>query len=242
MPLGRGIPNLEPAECGPMNQWLLWSRFAAINLFGLAGLVLAWINGWVAVVVETDTSYICTIIFVLFLIGLAATAWRIEKLTTELDCLERGEGGRLEHYRRALAAGGSSATRSLELRLFGRITFIRQIGNALVMLGLIGTVVGFVMALDGVSTNAATDAGSIGGMVGNMIKGMGVALYTTLVGSVLNLWLGANYQLLVTGTVNLAAALIDAASRGMDGSPPSAAAPAPPNLTGIGPSGETAHV
>lgn len=227
-----------------MNQWLLWSRFAAINLFGLAGLVLAWINGWVAVIVETDTSYICTMIFALFLVGMAATAWRIEKLTAELDCIERGEGGRLDHYRQALLAGGSNATRSLELRLFGRIAFIRQIANALVMLGLIGTVVGFVMALQGVSASGAGDASSIGGMVGSMIKGMGVALYTTLVGSVLNLWLGANFQILVTGTANLAAALIDAAGRGGPGGEVARTASAPSASVGPGalPSGETAHV
>lgn len=225
-----------------MNQWLLWSRFAAINLFGFAGLVLAWINGWIAVIVETDTSYICTMIFALFLVGMAATAWRIEKLTAELDCIERGEGGRFEHYRLALAASGGSATRSLELRLFGRITFIRQIANALVMLGLIGTVVGFVMALDGVSASAAGDASSIGGMVGNMIKGMGVALYTTLVGSVLNLWLGANYQILVTGTANLAAALIDAVGRGPSGGVAAVRAHGVPIAPGPLSSGETAHV
>jgi hypothetical protein len=51
---------------------------------------------------------------------------------------------------------------------------------------------------------------AISGMVGSLIEGMGIALYTTLVGSVLNLWLAANYQLLATGTANLAAALIDA--------------------------------
>ncbi|WP_431858489.1 MotA/TolQ/ExbB proton channel family protein [Azospirillum sp.] len=226
-----------------MNQWLLWSRFAAINLFGVAGLVLAWINGWIAVIIETDTSYICTMIFALFLVGMAATAWRIEKLTSELDCIERGEGGRLDHYRQALSGVGGSATRSLELRLFGRIAFIRQISNALVMLGLIGTVVGFVMALEGVSASGAGDASSIGGMVGNMIKGMGVALYTTLVGSVLNLWLGANFQILVTGTANLAAALIDRV--GHDGPGDGAARVTPAAATiGRGPlaSGEAAHV
>lgn len=194
-----------------MNQWLLWSRFAAINLFGAAGLALAWLNGWVDVIVEADSSRICILIFLLFLAGLIATAWRIEKVTSELDNIERGRGGRLDAFRQAVAASGSAnATRALELRLFGRITFIRQIGNALVMLGLIGTVVGFVMALNGIDAGQASDAGAIGKMVGSMIHGMGVALYTTLVGSVLNLWLTANYQLLATGTANLAAALIDA--------------------------------
>jgi len=222
-----------------MNQWLLWSRFAAINLFGLAGLVLAWINGWIGAVIEGDSSYISIIIFLLFLVGLAVTAWRIEKITSELDCLERGEGGRLDHYRRALVSGDSRATRSLELRLFGRITFIRQIGNTLVMLGLVGTVVGFVIALQGVDAESAKDVNSIGGMVGNLISGMGVALYTTLVGSVLNLWLSANYQLLVTGTVNLAAALMDSAGQGPDVQYPTTR---PHPGIGPAPTGGTAHV
>ncbi|MBP2313830.1 MotA/TolQ/ExbB proton channel family protein [Azospirillum soli] len=195
-----------------MNQWLLWSRFAAINLFGAAGLALAWMNGWIETIIRADSSRICIIIFLLFLAALVAVAWRIEKVTVELDHIERGHGGRLDAYRQAIAVSGSAnATRALELRLFGRIIFIRQIGNALVMLGLIGTVVGFVEALNGVNPGQASDAGAIGGMVGTMIHGMGIALYTTLVGSVLNLWLTANYQLLATGTANLAAALIDAA-------------------------------
>ncbi len=195
-----------------MNQWLLWSRFAAINLFGAAGLALAWLNGWVDTIVQADSSRICILIFLLFLAGLAAVAWRIEKVTSELDHVERGQGGRLDAFRQAIVRSGSAnATRALELRLFGRIIFIRQIGNALVMLGLIGTVVGFVEALKGVDPAQVSDAGAIGGMVGSMIHGMGIALYTTLVGSVLSLWLTANYQLLATGTANLAAALIDAA-------------------------------
>ena len=120
------------------------------------------------------------------------------------------EGGRLAAYRRALETGGSSATRALELRLFSRIAFIRHLANVLVLLGLVGTVVGFIVALANVNAQTASDVNAIGGIVGSLIEGMGIALYTTLVGSVLNLWLAANYQLLATGTANLAAALIDA--------------------------------
>ena len=71
-------------------------------------------------------------------------------------------------------------------------------------------VVGFIVALANVNAQTASDVNAIGGIVGSLIEGMGIALYTTLVGSVLNLWLAANYQLLATGTANLAAALIDA--------------------------------
>ena len=40
-------------------------------------------------------------------------------------------------------------------------------------------------------------------MVTKLIEGMSVALYTTLVGSVLNIWLSINYNMLCTGIVNL---------------------------------------
>jgi biopolymer transport protein ExbB/TolQ len=223
-----------------MNQWMLWTRFAAINLFGAAGLALAWLNGWIDRIVQADSSRIVLLIFFLFLIGLAATAWRIEKVATELDHVAQGRGGRLDLYRQAMVrVGGANATRALELRLFGRIVFIRQIGNALVMLGLIGTVVGFVQALNGVDPGRAGDVSSIGAMVGTMIEGMGVALYTTLVGSVLNLWLTANYQLLATGTANLAATLIDAAHDDPEGG---AAVLGPAGTDGVGRAGGAAHV
>jgi hypothetical protein len=194
-----------------MHHWLLWSRFVALNMVGTAGLLIFWINGWVDRVLVADTSGICLLIFVLFLIGLAASAWRVYKVTDELDHLRAGEGGRLTAYRMAAtAASPGSATRALELRLFSRIVFIRHIANTLVLLGLIGTVVGFIMALAQVNADSVNDAGAISGMVATLIEGMGVALYTTLVGAVLNIWLAANYQLLATGTANLAAALIDA--------------------------------
>lgn len=194
-----------------MHHWLLWSRFAALNLVGVAGLFLVWINGWVDRIVVGDSSRISILIFILFLIGLVASAWRIDKVTRELDYLRMGEGGRLSDYRRAIEnVRSGSATRSLELRLFARIAFIRHIANTLVLLGLIGTVVGFVLALTDINADTATDVNQVGRMVGTLIEGMGVALYTTLVGSVLNVWLAANYQLVATGTANLAAALIDA--------------------------------
>lgn len=194
-----------------MHHWLLWSRFAALNIVGVAGLFLVWINGWVDRIVLGDTSRISILIFALFLVGLVCSAWRIDKVTRELDCLRMGEGGRLSEYRRAIGnVSASSATRSLELRLFSRIAFIRYIANTLVLLGLIGTVVGFVLALTDINADMASDVHQVSRMVGTLIEGMGVALYTTLVGSVLNLWLAANYQLVATGTANLAAALIDA--------------------------------
>lgn len=70
------------------------------------------------------------------------------------------------------------------------------IAHSLVVLGLIGTVIGFIQALSGVDVKATGDATSISPMVASLIAGMGTALYTTLVGAVCNLWLRLNLRLL----------------------------------------------
>ena len=98
---------------------------------------------------------------------------------------------------------------SQRLKLTQRISLVRQIANSLVLLGLIGTVIGFVIALSGVDPEEAANVKAIAPMVSTMIEGMSTALYTTLVGSVLNLWMLANYQLLATGTVKLITGLVE---------------------------------
>jgi len=49
-------------------------------------------------------------------------------------------------------------------------------------------------------------------MVSTLITGMAVALYTTLVGSVLNLWLTLNYHFLAKGMIDLVASILESKS------------------------------
>jgi biopolymer transport protein ExbB/TolQ len=100
---------------------------------------------------------------------------------------------------------GSRATLAgnLRLKLSSRVAIVRHLASSLVLLGLIGTVVGFIISLGGVDPQKAGDVASIAPMVTNLIEDMSVALYTTLVGGVLNIWLSINYNMLCTGTVNL---------------------------------------
>ena len=65
--------------------------------------------------------------------------------------------------------------------------------------------------MSGIDANAVADIGAIAPMVSTLIQGMSVALYTTLVGSVFHVWLLVNYQVLATGTVNLANTIIERA-------------------------------
>ena len=81
------------------------------------------------------------------------------------------------------------------------------------LLGLIGTVVGFVIALSGVNPDTVSDVAAIGPMVSKLLEGMGVALYTTLVGSVLNIWLMLNHRLLEGGAIHLITHLVEEGER-----------------------------
>jgi hypothetical protein len=202
------------------HAYRLLLRFAVINLVGFALLGAAYGQGWIETIIAADTSRLSIIIAVLFLAGFALAGYRVARISRELnqvrafDPLFRSRVGQYLEAIKARSAGSRAITaEGLKLRLADRLGTVRHIANALVLLGLIGTVLGFIEALGGVSAETVGSAESITPMVAQLVEGMSVALYTTLVGSVLNLWLMANYRLLVSGTVSLATALIDLGER-----------------------------
>jgi hypothetical protein len=202
------------------HRYLLLLRFAVLNLVAAALLGAAWLKGWIPAVVAGDTTRLVLVIGAVFLFGLFSCARKVWQTSLELNQLKEarpGGGSRIEHYlstvrgrdghTRALAAS------ALKLKLGARISSVRHLANSLVFLGLIGTVVGFIMALSGVNAETAGDVDAIGPMVSTLIGGMSVALYTTLVGAVLNIWLMSNYRLLEGGTVTLVTAIVEEGER-----------------------------
>lgn len=77
--------------------------------------------------------------------------------------------------------------------LFGAQRFAEYAGNTVTMLGLIGTVVGFIIAFSNVDANAAQDTDAAMAMISTILQGMGVALYTTLAGGIGWLVLKTNF-------------------------------------------------
>ena len=80
--------------------------------------------------------------------------------------------------------------------LFKRWWWAQWISNMLVMLGMTGTVVGFIIALSGVDSTQAGDLNAVVPMVTTLIEGMFTALGTTLVGLLGFIWLRLNLALL----------------------------------------------
>lgn len=199
---------------------LLVLRFAVINLVAFALVGAAWLKGWVAAVFEGDTTQLVALIGIVFLAGLFECGRRIACTSTELDQIRmahQAPSRRVQGYLQAVRGrepqGRAIAGSTLKLMLTARIAPIRHTANSLVFLGLIGTVIGFIIALSGVDPEAAADVGSVGPMVSTLISGMSVALYTTLVGAILNVWLMVNYRVLEGGTIRLLSAILELGER-----------------------------
>lgn len=197
-------------------HYLLLLRFVLINMMGMALLTAAYVHGLVEKVIAADRTYLSALIFVVFLGGVAICAQKVWQTSRELNALKSFEPlapSRAAEYLAQLR-GRSGESRgilasALRLKLSQRIAVIRHVAGSLVLLGLIGTVIGFIIALSGVQPEQASDVKAITPMVSTLIAGMSTALYTTLVGSVLNVWLMINYHLLAGGTVKLITGLFE---------------------------------
>ena len=197
-------------------RYLLMLRFALVNVlaFGLFGVACA--QGMVQAILAADPTFQCVMIFVVFLVGLGLCTWKVWQTSRDLNSVRRFDPlvpSRATEYL-ALLRGRDGSSRSLiaaamRMKLSHRIAVVRHIANSLVLLGLIGTVVGFIISLSGVDPDEVADVKAIAPMVSTLIEGMSTALYTTLVGAVLNIWLMANHQLLAGGTVKLITALVE---------------------------------
>lgn len=191
-------------------RYLLPLRFALINLVALALLVAVWLQGWLDQMVATDSYHLVKLNIGVFVVGLAMCGSRLLGLSRELNALGAGEPGQGSRAGRYLAEirGVEAASRAiiadgLKMTLGARLAGIRHIASTIVLIGLTGTIIGFVIALSGVDAAAASDAQAIAPMISTLLLGMAIALYKTLVGSVLNIWLMLNYRLLEAGTVHL---------------------------------------
>ncbi len=211
----RDISHAPHGSASGTQRYLLMLQFAVVNLAAFALLGAAYLQGWVATLVKADNTGLSIAIFAVFLGGLAICARKIWAISCELNCVRN-----FDPCRRSWAAtyltevtGRESGSRAitgsaLRVRISSRIVVVRHFANSLVLLGLIGTVLGFIIALSGVDPNAVSDIRAVTPMVTDLIRGMSVALYTTLAGAVLNLWLMVNYHMLAGGAAKLATDLI----------------------------------
>jgi len=216
---GAGTSNRRhwPGEASLQHRYLHVLQFALVNLVATGLVAAAYLQHWLDGLYAQNTRALSALIFAVFLYGVVVCGAKIWRTSGDLnDIAAPAPGLRAAEYLRIVGecAGESRSLRinMLRLELTHRITGVRHIANALVFLGLIGTVIGFIIALSGVDPASTAEVDKVAPMVSTLIKGMSIALYTTLLGAVLNVWLMIDYRILTNGTVRLIAAIITRAS------------------------------
>lgn len=167
---------------------LLIYRFAIFNLMAIALGVVAYERGLVQHVVENDTTGIVYAIAALFLVGWVAIARRIVVVSRMLNVLK-------SPYQQSLKRAASKISAA---KFRAKVAWMNDVSAWLVGLGLIGTVIGFSIALSGIDPDSLAQASGVQVSVGKLMEGMRIALNTTIAGAVLGMWNEVNCRMMKT--------------------------------------------
>lgn len=193
-----------------MHRLSLVTRMWLCHLTLAALLGIAWVWGWLDGMLATDSLYLVRVNACLFLLGLVIAQRRAHWLSRELDGFD---GTKTLQYWQDIRGRmhPEVAYDTLRSALSWRIGAVSFIASQIMLFGLAGTIVGFIVATSAVTPEAAADAGQVGPMAAAMINGVSLALYKTLVG----IALGGGYLMLMHRL--LAGAATHALSRAVHG-------------------------
>lgn len=192
----RADPGALPAArrddgLAALAQRVFWGWTAAA---GLALFAAWWLQsqGWWRILVQGDPSGISV---GTVLLSVIVTAW-CGRRCWQLQAMSLpGSAWRLafaaEHQR-----SPEVAAQLLGERTHGPHETAWWFAAATIKLGLLGTVVGFIVMASQIGHMPSFDIDQVQNLLKKMTQGMAIALYTTLVGLMANLWLGLQLMLM----------------------------------------------
>ncbi|MCG8486359.1 MAG: MotA/TolQ/ExbB proton channel family protein [Chromatiales bacterium] len=217
------------------NLLLRWLLLAGLILFG--GWI-SWDQGILQNILVSDPTRITLIIAVTFIAASGHCAVRSLYLSSEQEALQRiiaalscsdkplnKQSSLLDHsltgeFLRGLLhkpAKPELGSANRDAQLLAQVMAEQARGQheagwfvsgLLIKLGLLGTVIGFVLMLAPVAELESFDLADIQGLLQRMTGGMGVALNTTLLGLVCSMLLGMQYLMLDRAADRLVAAAV----------------------------------
>jgi hypothetical protein len=162
---------------------LLIYRFILVNALGVALTAGLWWNGYLGPIFATDQSRITFAIAALFGLGWFGMAREIVVASRQLN------------FAKAIAQPAREAERDKDL---AKVEWLASVSEWLVGLGLIGTVVGFIIALSSVDQGSLLQTSGAQSAVQTLMAGMRTALNTTVLGASLAIWHEVNQRMLKT--------------------------------------------
>ena len=185
------------------------SNFQANNIFlkWLFGLILIicifyllFYYGFISELFENDISFISPVILFIFGVSTIFVGYQVNllqicintlKISDDILNIETSSKTKQQNYyiaciyelsEQANESNLSNMHELLELRLSKYLRIVSFIVDLLIRLGLVGTVIGFILMLQSVTLIENFDIGLMQDLMKNMSTGMMVALYTTLTG------------------------------------------------------------
>jgi hypothetical protein len=214
----------SPPDWAPLLRWLVFTGFTAF------AALLLWRYGLLRLMVQSDRTYISSVICVLYVGASLHCLYRTIAVSREGERERRTaralvenneavfsaetlpEGLTADHSRdlaeKARAQGERRLDQTLLLRgLADRLRGSNGFGNfasdSLMKLGLLGTIIGFIIMLAPIAGLDVSDKSVLKSSMGLMSDGMAVAMYTTLAGLVGSILLKLQYYMLDGATSTL---------------------------------------
>jgi hypothetical protein len=214
----------------PLLPWLI---FTGVSLFAV---VLLWYFGLIGRMVASDPTHISLIISVLYVASSLHCLWRVLAISREGDAAVKAAQAVVGTGRRVLTEDGlppglvsthirdlatkaalqgaerldqTLLLRVLASRLRGSNSFGAFASDTLMKLGLLGTIIGFIMMLAPIAGLDTENREAVRSSMSLMSDGMAVAMYTTLVGLAGSVLLKIQYSLLDSATAKIFAFAVD---------------------------------
>lgn len=197
---------MKPArtDVAAIAQRLFW----AWALLGGVALFAGWwlqVQGWWRELVAGDPSGISLGIVALSCIvtgWCGVRAWRLQT--------QAGAGSPWRSaYHADVQRGLALAPQLLSERTHGPHETAWWFAATAIKLGLLGTVVGFIVMATQIGRMPSFDLDQVQNLLKQMTQGMAIALYTTLVGLIANLWVGLQLLLLDRMADRIAADILE---------------------------------
>ncbi|MGY3588247.1 hypothetical protein ACVIGB_002793 [Bradyrhizobium sp. USDA 4341] len=206
---------------------LLWMIFTGLSAFAA---FLLWRYGLIRLMVSSDRTYISSVIAVLYIVTCIHCFWRTRAIAREGEVARgcrailaapdgakvlasdaRGLPGGLvtDHIKSLVQKADAQAKgridqtlllRTLADRLRGSNGFGAFVSDTLMKLGLLGTIIGFIIMLAPIASLDAADKVAMKSSMGLMSDGMAVAMYTTLAGLIGSILVRIQYYMLDSAT------------------------------------------
>lgn len=147
----------------------LYLRLLAVNGAALGGVLLAYIYGLIDRLVKADPYGFSIVVTLTMLYGLSLVFRSVSELTKSVRMAEHA-------------------------KIADYFEGIRSVKNWVFILGILGTMIGFIIGLEAIDFNNLKDVAKVGPSLGGLAAGLKMALYKSAVGFMSFLLLDLNYR------------------------------------------------